>query len=81
VIAETTTIKEEDIGKEVPMEEVVITMMKNHNKNIKENVNTDPPPLVPPKMIPQVTSRVVGVHLSVITIAYYVMSDWGPLDG
>ena len=81
MIAETTTINEEDIGIKVPMEEVVITMTTNHNKNIKENENTDPPPLDPPKMIPQVTSREVGVHLSVITIVYYVMWDWGRLDG
>ena len=73
VTVETMTEEEED--GEVPIDEVIVTMT-NH----EGNENTDHPPPVPLKMIPQVTSRVVEVHSLVITIVYYVMLDWGPLD-
>jgi len=72
----------EDDDIEVPREEIIMTTT-NHNKILpeEESESTAQPPLVPQRMIPQVISRVVGGHLLVITIEYYVMLDWGRLDG
>ena len=69
IIEDADEEKHQDV--EIPREGVIITMTNHHNTKIirgEENENTVPLPLVPPRMIPLVISKVVGGHLSVIII-------------